>query len=380
MKGIEVDSMTGYINNILIANSGYEYGYITGDDGNVYYFDERFLNERTRMTNCDLRDEVEFDALAPKEGRKYGSAERVTLLKLKKTEQKNKNEKENEELIKEYKEEIVKYFEPGFAVHMNKQQAYTQFLKANSGEEEIINKISQVLYISRIGHHIIDQRSIYQFCVAGTTKMLKQFIQGKYEFIIILSHFDSEDWQSKNLIVDREIRKRREIADRRPLVNFYVLISNARCLMEEIEKVKGSTGAAVIPFSFDEILGCESKAKLEKIFIERFSQFLYENNMLGETSAIDDDNLLFGDRGKIADLIVGRSENNGNSGVFGLRRSGKTSVLNAVLRRLERADIKYIKVESRSELENLDSWKIALYDIAKKIRLKFSYFVTVPAL
>lgn len=48
------------------------------------------------------------------------------------------------------------------------------------------------------------------------------------------------------------------------MVNFYILISNARCLIEEIEKVKGSTGAAVIPFSFDEILGCESKADLEK--------------------------------------------------------------------------------------------------------------------
>ena len=58
--------------------------------------------------------------------------------------------------------------------------------------------------------------------------------------------------------------------------------------------------------------------------------------------------MLFGDRGKIADLIVSRCENNENSGIFGLRRSGKTSVLNAVLRRLERADIKYIKVESQS--------------------------------
>lgn len=56
--------MTGYINNILTANSGYEYGYITGDDGNVYYFDESFLNERTRMTDCDLRPY--FDALAPR--------------------------------------------------------------------------------------------------------------------------------------------------------------------------------------------------------------------------------------------------------------------------------------------------------------------------
>lgn len=363
--------MTGYINNILTAESGYEYGYITGDDGQAYYFDERYLSGKTRMTECDFRDEVEFEALIPKNGYRYGCARKVILVKLKKTKVDNKTEEEgkNNSSIED-REEIIKYFAAGFAVHMDKKQAYNHFLKKNSGEEEIINKISKVLYISRIGHHIIDQRSIYEFCVAGATKTLKQFIQGKYEFLIVLSYFESEDWQSKNLVVERELRKRREIADRRPLVNFYVLISNARCLMEEIEKIKGSTSAAVIPFSFNEILESDSKENLEKLFIERFSQYLYENNMLGETSAIDDDNLLFGDRGKIADLIVSRSINNGNSGIFGLRRSGKTSVLNAVLRRLERADIKYIKVESQSELENLDSWKIALYDIAKKIRQK----------
>ncbi len=360
--------MTGYINNILTADSGYEYGYITGDDGNSYYFDERHLSGKVKMTDCDFRDEVEFEAGTAKDGCRYKSAQKVILVKLEKMEDGNISEKEENKALEETREEIVKYFPPGFAMHMDKKKAYAQFLKSNSGEEEIINKISQVLYISRIGHHIIDQRSTYQFCVAGATKMLKQFIQGKYEFLIILSHFDSEDWQSKNLIVDRELRKRREISDRRPLVNFYILISNARCLMEEIEKIKGSTNAAVIPFTFNEILECESERDLEKIFIERFSQYLYENNMLGETSAIDDDNLLFGDRGKIADLIVSRSENNENSGIFGLRRSGKTSVLNAVLRRLERADIKYIKVESQSELENLDSWKIALYDVAKRIR------------
>ena len=57
--------------------------------------------------------------------------------------------------------------------------------------------------------------------------------------------------------------------------------------MEEIEKIKGSTSAAVIPFTFNEILECESERDLEKIFIERFSQYLYENNMLGETSRLN---------------------------------------------------------------------------------------------
>ncbi|MGD0153811.1 MAG: hypothetical protein ABSC17_08660 [Thermacetogeniaceae bacterium] len=125
---------------------------------------------------------------------------------------------------------------------------------------------------------------------------------------------------------------------------------------------------AVIPFSFEEILECKSGVALSALIVERFGEYLFENNMLGETNAIDDDNLLFGDRGKIADSIVYRCLYLSNSGIFGLRRSGKTSVLNAVLRRLDRENIKYVRIESRSDLENLDSWKTALYDISKKIR------------
>lgn len=187
---------------------------------------------------------------------------------------------------------------------------------------------------------------------------------------VVFSYFDSQIWQAKSLIVERELRKRREIADRRPVVNFYVLVSNAMTLFQEVDKIKGSTNAAVIPFTFDEICDSTSNKDLREIFAKRFQQYLYENNMLGDTEAIEDDNLLFGDRGKIADLIVDRCQKRANSGIFGLRRSGKTSVLNASLRRLDKAGIKYIKIESRSELENLESWKTALFDIAKKIRCR----------
>ena len=362
--------MTGYINNILEGNYGEEYGFISGDDGETYYFNAKSLKGKQTMTECDRDDEVEFVPLEPSCGKKYGRAREVILIR---NRQENPEENGtprnyNEHSIGEEIKNIVKYFNPGFAVHLDKEYAYQKYLKPNSGEDIIINKLSEILYISRLGHHIIDQRSHYQFCVAGATEILKQYIRGKYEFLIVMSHFDNKDWQQKNLIVEREVRKRREIADRRPLVNFYVLISNANNLKAEIEKVKGGTSSAVIPFSFDEILECNEKEQLIELVITRFSEYLYENNMLGETSAIDDDNLLFGDRGKIADSIVNRCQMSSNSGIFGLRRSGKTSVLNAVMRRLERNGIKYIKIESRSELENLDSWKTALFDIAKKIR------------
>ena len=73
-------------------------------------------------------------------------------------------------------------------------------------------------------------------------------------------------------------------------------------------KWRGGTSSAVIPFSFNEIIECKNKNELAELFVTRFSEYLYENNMLGETTAIDDDNLLFGDRGKIADSIVSRCQ------------------------------------------------------------------------
>lgn len=349
--------MTGYINNILESGNGLEYGFISGDDGVSYYFDETSLMANQKMTDCDVHDEVEFIPAQPKVGRKNMRARDIVLLKM-------RDSIEIEEKVdivaseKQAKEnDIIKYFKAGFAAHLNEKYAYEQYLKPNSGEDLVVNKISKILYVSRLGYHTIDQRSRYQFCVAGATEVLKQYIRGKYEFLIIMSHFDNEDWQQKNLIVEREVRKRKEIADRRLLVNFYVLISNAVNLRSEIEKVKGGTSSAVIPFTFKEIIDCKNRDELSELFVTRFSEYLYENNMLGETTAIDDDNLLFGDRGKIADSIVSRCQMKSNSGIFGLRRSGKTSVLNAVMRRLERDGIKYIKIESRSELENLGSWK-----------------------
>lgn len=361
--------MTGYINSIRESNSGLEYGFIVGDDGNSYYFDGNSLAGNQTMTECDVHDEVEFIPARKVAERKNIPAREVVLIKMNgnssKIEEKSSIDADEEQ---KEKKDIVKYFKAGFATHLNKKYAYEQCLKPDSGEDIVVNKISKILYVSRLGYHVIDQRSRYQFCVAGATEVLKQYIRGKYEFLIIMSHFDNEDWQQKNLIVEREVRKRKEIADRRLLVNFYVLISNAVNLRSEIEKVKGGTSSAVIPFAFKEIIDCKSKDELSELFVTRFSEYLYENNMLGETTAIDDDNLLFGDRGKIADLIVSRCQMKSNSGIFGLRRSGKTSVLNAVMRRLERNGVKYIKIESRSELENLDSWKTALYDIARKIR------------
>lgn len=349
--------MEGKIKAIIDKN-GREYGFILTPDGEDLYFDSRYLSSENKMSDFYVGDLVSFSA---KYSRNSGNdcAVGVALIK---------SFHISEEAV--VPTIIKEFYTPGYYRTIDKNHMRETHLKPNSEEYEILEKLKEVIYISLVNHHDMGYGGAsFPFCLMGTTEFLKPYIHGKYEFLLVFSHFDNCSWQQNTLKAVNFIRKRREIAERHPLINFYVLISNANYLKDEIDKMKGGTEAAIIPFSFKEILECENKEQLENLILERFGEYIYENNMLGEETPIEDDQLLFGDRGKIAEAIVNRCREGKHSGIFGLRRSGKSSVLKAVTRKLDYADIKYSIIEARSVLENIDSWKTALFDIAKTIRI-----------
>lgn len=320
------------------------HGYIIGDDGVRYYFNGKLLSDGYEMSDFKKGESVTFTpAPAQFDGASCPPATNV----------KSQNA-------------VAKFYKPDFSKSLDLAKV-ERTLKRGSGEMEVLRKLKELLYISYVSSHDMGHNSVFPFCLVGNTSVLKQYIRGQYEFLLVFSHFGSCDWQQNTVKAAQAIRLRREIAERRPLVNFYILVSNARNLTDEINKMKGGTSAAIIPFSFSEILSAD-KNTLQELLLSRFEEYYFENNMLGEEKAIVEDTLLFGDRGKIADAVVQRCIEGNHSGIFGLRRSGKSSVLRAVERRLDYNQIKYVTIESRSFLESLDSWKTALYDIAKKIR------------
>lgn len=371
--------MRGRIEKIIQHKYGdKEFGFITGEDQNKYYFDDRSIpNHFTTQDFCE-NDIVEFDVIV----RSNKNKNRASNLRIVKESLQEANaiksnmetaiitNKSAKQLTKESTEPI-KFYKKGFFQHIDMKRV-KEHLKPNSGEYEILNKLSSVLYISHVGRHDIGNGTIYPFCLIGATPLIKQYVRGQYEFLLVFSHFENESWQQVTIKAAQHIRHRKEITDRRPLVNFYILVSNAKTLKKEIDKIKGGTSAAIIPFTFNELLNCQSNEDLSELILNRFDEYLFENNMLGEENPIEEDTLLFGDRGKIADSIVQRCMENKYSGIFGLRRSGKSSVLRAVERRLSQNEIKYTVIQARSELENIESWKTALYDIARKVKISVS--------
>ena len=346
--------------------NGLEYGFIKLDNGQSIYFDSRSLSDGLEMSDFYKGDTVEYSStFTDAQGRP--SALGVRLIE-------KDNTGDTDKAFEQHP--LREFYTPGYYRNMDRVRMREEHLKPNSGEYEVLQKLKSVLYVSHIGHHDMGfGGASFPFCLIGATEFLKPYIHGMYEFLLLFSHFDNRSWQQNTVKAISFIRKRKEIAERRPLVNFYILISNAIHLKSEIDKMKGGTDAAIIPFTFEEILNCESNSQLERLILDRFGEYLFENNMLGEENPIEDEQLLFGDRGKIADSIVQRCREGKHSGIFGLRRSGKSSVLRAVTRRLDNAEIKYSVIEARSELEPVDSWKTALFDIAKHIRIDTTGFI-----
>lgn len=363
--------MKGKIKRIIpTAFGNNEFGFIVGEDGNDYYFDNRSISNGLTTQDFDKGDTVEFDIII-QPNRDQNMATKMSLAEVVAEPTITTTEKEGEDASEtvESTQMPIRFYKKGFFNHIDKKRMFREHLKDNSGEKEVLEKLSKIFYISHIGHHDIGHNVIYPFCLIGATSLLKQYVRGQYEFLLVFSHFENESWQQNTVKAAYHIRHRKEIVERRPLVNFYILVSNAKTLKSEIDKMKGGTNAAIIPFSFEELLKCDSTENLTKLVLSRFDEYLFENNMLGQENPIEEDTLLFGDRGKIADSIVQRCTENKCSGIFGLRRSGKSSVLRAVERRLVQSGVKFANIEARSELESIDSWKTALYDVARKIRI-----------
>lgn len=338
--------MQGRIDLLNIFYDRPSYGFIQGEDTKRYYFNANYLSD-----GFDLDDFSKGDIVIFKPGPyNFEGAKNPPALNVKPQNSSSRP------------------FKHGYSKNLDREQLVAT-LKQGSGEIEVLDKLKDLLYISYVNSHDMGHNSVFPFCLVGNTSVLKQYIRGRYEFLLVFSHFRNGDWQQNTLKAAQSIRLCEEVSERRPMVNFYILVSNARNLIDEINRVKGGTSAAVIPFSFSEILACKDTDSLLELLLSRFDEYYFENNMLGEKDTIEDDQLLFGDRGKIADAIVQRCKEGNRSGIFGLRRSGKSSVLKAVERRLSYNHIKYIHIESRSFLENTDSWKTALYDIAREIRI-----------
>ena len=151
----EVISMLGTIAELYLSDPQKgRHGVIHAKDKNSYYFNQDSLISKSRMDDFSIGDEVSF-VITP-------NCDKVIHMKL-------------EKHVEEHN--LTEFAAPGLSRRLDLSRAAEDHLKPNSGELEVIQKLKQVLLITRIGHHYMDQSSLYQFCLASVTETFKQYVR-----------------------------------------------------------------------------------------------------------------------------------------------------------------------------------------------------------
>ncbi len=101
------------------------------------------------------------------------------------------------------------------------------------------------------------------------------------------------------------------------------------------DRIDNPDSRLIVPFSYSEIINGLSEDFLQG----RLRTFLYERDLFGVATPLQNDNMFFGkDRTDIISELYGKYMQGEHGGLFGLRKIGKTSILNMLQQRVDQSN------------------------------------------
>lgn len=125
----------------------------------------------------------------------------------------------------------------------------------------------------------------------------------------------------------------------------------------------------IIPFTFDELL--KPVGDVRVLIRNRFRKYFHSQDLFGISSALKKDTYFFG-RQRLINSIALRHKSHENSALFGLRRTGKTSVIYGITRALERDSARYVIIDWQDPSLRIRRWNESLHSIVTKAREEIS--------
>ncbi len=220
-------------------------------------------------------------------------------------------------------------------------------------ESEIAKYWGAEWYITNAGSIELGQ-SEYKFFLIKPTATYEEALSLSREVIVILSSY--ENFEPRTLEAVEEAY--REFHDNRLERICYVLISAddkiethlATCLSNQESQV-------IIPFTYDSF----SKNQGNSNFLRnQFRKFFYSRDLFDFSEPLKKDFYFFG-RTELTVTIIEKHRANQNFGLFGLRKTGKTSIIYDVIRKLAQLDSIGVFIDCQDTSFNFRRWNSALY-------------------
>ncbi len=324
-------------NIIRIGSKSKGYGFILGEDKKDYFF------HITNLRGCVWEelsegDEVFFDA--------FKSGDKQVAVNIK------------------------KYIDtPNTKLNRNECQVYAginpmvNLHQFKEDENQIIRTLAKTFYVTNGGNEIrLGATSKYRYCLVKPTDLFGEKFNLRREMVVIFSDYSKFEPRTFDAIAEVFNKNKQEFRIDKVCS---IIISKDNNVCEEVSQILKSDVEmqVVVPFCYEELYTGDKTILITK----RFQQFFYERDLFAFESPLKKDIYFFGRREYVHELIS-RHNSAENSGVFGLRRSGKTSVLQAVERAAEYSNIDCVFIDCQNIYHF--TWYKALHYVIVAIKEK----------
>lgn len=209
----------------------------------------------------------------------------------------------------------------------------------------------------------------YAFHFFKPVEKLKQLYNLGDEVLILCCSDSLERFKSRTKdFIDYLLSTQQEFKNRLDKVTCFLIDSQDD--IEEIikeDRIRNPDSRLIVPFSYEEL----QQGLDDEMLQGRLRTFLYERDLFGIASPLKDENLFFGrDRADLIAELYGKYRQGEHGGLFGLRRIGKTSILNLLRLRVEQSNGVVVYMDCTKYHHK--RWNLFLQQIVREIFKKYS--------
>ncbi|MDD6236926.1 MAG: hypothetical protein PUB00_06040, partial [Clostridiales bacterium] len=226
-------------------------------------------------------------------------------------------------------------------------------------ETEIVRRWSDLWYITSAGKRTVN-KSDYKFMLAKPTPSVEEAFGITQEIVIILSPYDNFEARTLeaygNLVAEFVEQRYEKIC--------YVLISADEQIENKLKDyLTNQENQIIVPFSYRSF----EINKTDSHFIRnQFRRFFYSRDLFDYSEPLKKDTFFFG-RNEIVTQIISKHRSGQNYGLFGLRKTGKTSIIYDILRKCDTQGFIAIAIDCQNPSFNMRRWNGALFYVINEI-------------
>ena len=229
-------------------------------------------------------------------------------------------------------------------------------------EQRILERLSRLSHLNRHGVIHLTNTVKYNYALIRPAGLMRGLLHTEREVIVLFSPYS--DFQSRTL--DAFDRILEEFVDKFRIEKVTrILISEDSRVSTKLKELFKSKPEApvVVPFHIDEI----DQSTSDQTIASRIREFTYSRDLFSMSSPLRADLYFYG-RSDLIHEITSKLASGENFGLFGLRRSGKTSIVNGLATALKSRSGIGVVIDCQNPDIHQRRWHELLQYIAKKAR------------